>query len=64
MHSSSSTRIGDQVGLCVLKRGNDNFSGDSGEVVKKLFQRVTTFDVVVNNLPLAACHRGAVSQPR
>jgi hypothetical protein len=61
-HSSSSTRIGDQVGLRLLERGNDNFSRDGGKVVKKLTERVTAFNVVDEGLhgdPRANKHRGA-----
>ena len=61
-HSSSNTRIGDQVGLGLLEGCNSNFSSDGGEVVKKLFQRVTAFDVVDEGLygnARANKHRGA-----
>ena len=46
MRSSSSTRVGDQVGFRLLEGSNSNFSRDRGEVVKKLIQRMTTFDIV------------------
>ena len=48
--SSSSTRISNQVDLRLLKGSNSSFTRDGGEVVKKLFQRVTTFDVVNEGL--------------
>src|SRR5713101_850979 len=66
-HSSSSTRIGDQVGLRLLEGSNDNFSSDGGEIVKKLTERVTTFDVVDERLhgnPRANKHRGAAQDVR
>jgi hypothetical protein len=49
-HSSSSTRIGDQVGLRLFKRSNNDFSTDGGKVVKKSLQRMTAFDVVDERL--------------
>jgi hypothetical protein len=49
-HSSSGTRIGDLVGLRLLERSDDNFSRNGGEVVKKLIERVTAFDVVDERL--------------
>src|SRR5262245_3078780 len=61
-HSSSNTRIGDQMRLRLLKRGNGNFSSDGGKIVKELLQRVTTFDVVderLNGNTRADKYRGA-----
>src|SRR6185437_11664926 len=49
-HSSSSTRIGNQVGFCLLKRRNGNLARDAREVVEKLVQRVTALDVVDQRL--------------
>jgi hypothetical protein len=43
-------RIGDQVGLRLFKRSNNDFSTDGGKVVKKSLQRMTAFDVVDERL--------------
>src|SRR5438105_3304485 len=45
-HSSSSTRIGDQVLFRLLQRSDSELPGNRREVVKKLLQRVSAFQIV------------------
>ena len=46
IHSSSNARIGNQVGLGVLKRSYREFVRHSWKIVQELLQRVTAFEVV------------------
>ena len=65
MNRRLSFRCGPAGSLC--ERGNHNFSRDGGEVVKKLTERVTAFDVVDKRLhgdPRANKHRGATQDVR
>src|SRR5206468_463294 len=60
-HSSSSTRIGDQVVLRLFQSRNSNFPGDRRKIVEKLVQRMTAFNVVDERLhrhTRANKHRG------
>ena len=66
-HSSSSTRIGNQVGFRLLERRNRNIARDGRKVVKKLVQRVAALDVVDQCLDWDARpveHRGAAQDIR
>src|SRR6266705_6257202 len=49
-HSSSSTRIGDQMYLGLLESRNCKVPADGWEIIKKLIKRVTAFDVVDERL--------------
>src|SRR5262245_28542089 len=49
-HSSSSTRIGDQMCLGLLEGCNSNIPADGREIVKKLVKRVAAFNVVDEGL--------------
>src|SRR5882757_3407249 len=49
-HSSSSTRIGYQVGFRLLQRRDGNLGCDGREILEKRDQRVTAFDVVDQRL--------------
>src|SRR5215831_9678442 len=49
-HSSSSTRIGDQMCFGLLDGRNRKVPADGGEIIKKLIKRVTAFDVVDERL--------------
>lgn len=49
-HSSSSTRIGDEVRLCLLERSDRDLAAHGREVVEKLLKRVSAFEVVDQGL--------------
>ncbi len=49
-HSSSNTRIGDQVVLCLFESSNGELARHGGKVVKKFLQRMTSFNVVDEGL--------------
>src|SRR5262249_54892013 len=66
-HSSSSTRIGNQVSFRLLERGDGNVTRDGREVVKEFIQRMTALDVVDQRLHGDAGsdeHRGAAQDVR
>src|SRR5580704_10752164 len=66
-HSSSSTRIGNQMGFGLLERSNRHVAGDGREVVKERVQRMTALDVVDQRLEGDARsdkHRGAAQDVR
>src|SRR5580700_11282371 len=66
-HSSSSTRIGNQMGFGLFQRSYRHVAGDGGEVVKKRVQRMAALDVVNQRLDGDARsdkHRGAAQDVR
>src|SRR5580700_8898496 len=66
-HSSSSTRIGNQMGFGLFERSYRHVAGDGREVVKESVQRMAALDVVDQRLDGDARsdkHRGAAQDVR
>src|ERR1700754_4327172 len=49
-HSSSRTRIGNQMSLGLLQRCDREFSGHARKIIQELFERMAAFDVVDQRL--------------
>ncbi len=62
-HSSSNTRIGDQMCLGLLQCGDGKFSRHARKIIQELFERMAAFDVVDQRLHGNACQRIQACRP-